>query len=89
MFNIANQLLTRYLPFALLGQIVSTRCPLWLLKNTEKSVSLTDSDLQTFLEGEETKGEKLGENKDYSYILVIGIDSTDLVENTKLASSGP
>ena len=34
------------------------------------------------------KGEKLGENKDYSYILVIGIDSTDLVENTKLASSG-
>ena len=35
--------------------------------NTEKSVSLKDSDFQTFLEGEENKnGEKLGENKNYS-----------------------
>ena len=52
-FDIANQLLTRHSPFAPLGQVNRNIFGLWLLKKNEKSMSLTDSDVQTFLEGEE------------------------------------
>ena len=73
-FNIANQLLTRHSPFAPFGQIEGWTAKLSLFsiqdrlskifvdygcQNTEKSVSLTDSDVQTLLIGEENQNTEI------------------------------
>ena len=73
-FDIANQLLTRHLPFAPFGQIEGWTAKLSLFsiqdrlskifvdygcQNTEKSVSLTDSDVQTLLVEEENQNTEI------------------------------
>ena len=65
-FDIANQLLTRHSPFTPLGQVNRNIFGLWLLKKNEKSMSLTDSNVQTFLEGEEIQNTM---RKTESYVL--------------------
>ena len=73
---IANQLLTRHSPFAPLGQVdewtakpspfsIQGRFVEIFCLNTEKCVSLTNSDVQTFLEGEENQSR---ERKTDSYV---------------------
>ena len=81
-FNIANQLLQRHSPFAPLGHVDEWRTkPLSFLiqgrlsdyflimaaKKMKKSVSLTDSDVQTFIEAEENQNTK---RKTESYLFV-------------------
>ena len=77
--DIANQLLTRHLPLALLGQVDKwtvkpSRFPIQVVCrsfsnyggwNTKKSLSLTDCEVQTFLEDE---GNQYTKRKTESYI---------------------
>ena len=75
--DIANQLLIRHSPLAPLGQVdewhecLSELSRIMAAKTLKKSVSLTDSAVQTFLKGEKTNTRKEKPKVTYSVALVL------------------